>query len=33
VPGSVLRVAVDPANLAAHGYGNSADIFFDASLT
>ncbi len=31
VPGSVLRVAVDPANPVAHGYGNTADIFFDAS--
>lgn len=31
VPGSVLRVAVDPANPVAHGYGNSVDVFFDAS--
>ena len=29
VPGSVLRVAVDPANPLAHGYGKEADIFFD----
>ncbi len=33
VPGSVLRVAVDPANPVAHGYGTTADIFFDASPT
>jgi hypothetical protein len=31
VPGSVLRVAVDPKNPLAHGYGNEADIFFDNS--
>ena len=31
VPGSVLRVAVDPANPLAHGYGSEADIFFDNS--
>jgi hypothetical protein len=29
VPGSVLRVAVDPANPLAHGYGKEVDIFFD----
>ena len=29
VPGSVLRVAVDPANPLAHGYGKELDIFFD----
>jgi hypothetical protein len=28
VPGSVLRVAVDPKNPLAHGYGDQADIFF-----
>jgi len=33
VPGSVLRVAVDPSNPVAHGYGSSADVFFDASPT
>jgi hypothetical protein len=31
VPGSVLRVAVDPANPLAHGYGKEVDIFFDNS--
>jgi len=31
VPGSVLRVAVDPKNPLAHGYGAEADIFFDNS--
>jgi len=31
VPGSVLRVAVDPKNPLAHGYGNEADVFFDNS--
>ena len=31
VPGSVLRVAVDPKNPLAHGYGDQADIFFDNS--
>lgn len=31
VPGSVLRVAVDPNNPLAHGYGNEVDIFFDNS--
>jgi zinc carboxypeptidase len=31
VPGSVLRVAVDPKNPLAHGYGNEADIFFENS--
>jgi hypothetical protein len=31
VPGSVLRVAVDPKNPVAHGYGNEVDIFFDNS--
>jgi hypothetical protein len=29
VPGSVMRVAVDPNNPVAHGYGNEVDIFFD----
>jgi hypothetical protein len=31
VPGSVLRVAVDPKNPVAHGYENAVDIFFDNS--
>ncbi len=31
VPGSVLRVAVDPKNPLAHGYGPQVDIFFDNS--
>ena len=31
VPGSVLRVAVDPKNPLAHGYGTEADVFFDNS--
>jgi hypothetical protein len=31
VPGSVLRVAVDPKHPLAHGYGNEVDIFFDNS--
>ena len=31
VPGSVLRVAVDPKNPLAHGYAETADIFFDNS--
>ncbi len=31
VPGSVLRVAVDPKNPLAHGYGNAVDIFFNNS--
>jgi hypothetical protein len=31
VPGSVLRVAVDPKNPLAHGYGTEADIFFSNS--
>jgi hypothetical protein len=31
VPGSVLRVAVDPKNPLAHGYGAEADVFFDNS--
>ncbi len=31
MPGSVLRVAVDPKNPLAHGYGSEADIFFDNS--
>jgi len=31
VPGSVLRVAVDPKNPVAHGYGSQADIYFDGS--
>jgi hypothetical protein len=29
VPGSVMRVAVDPNNLLAHGYGDQTDIFFN----
>lgn len=33
VPGSVMRVAVDPKNPLAHGYGNEVDIFFDNSPT
>jgi hypothetical protein len=28
VPGSILRVAVDPNNPLAHGYGDQLDIFF-----
>jgi hypothetical protein len=28
-PGSILRVALDPKNPLAHGYGNELDIFFD----
>jgi hypothetical protein len=31
VPGSILRVAVDPNNPLAHGYDNQADIFFSNS--
>ncbi len=31
VPGSILRVAVDPNNLLAHGYGDQTDIFFSNS--
>ncbi|HYN09323.1 MAG TPA: M14 metallopeptidase family protein [Vicinamibacterales bacterium] len=31
VPGSVMRVSVDPKNPLAHGYGTEADIFFDNS--
>jgi hypothetical protein len=31
VPGSVLRVSVDPKNPLAHGYGDQVDIFFDNS--
>ncbi len=31
VPGSVMRVAVDPKNPLAHGYGDTADIFFNNS--
>jgi hypothetical protein len=31
VPGSVLRVAVDPKNPLAHGYGDQVDVFFDNS--
>ncbi|HKW01445.1 MAG TPA: hypothetical protein VJN96_16590, partial [Vicinamibacterales bacterium] len=31
VPGSVLRVSVDAKNPVAHGYGDTADIFFDNS--
>ena len=27
--GSILRVALDPKNPVAHGYGDTADIFFD----
>ena len=30
-PGSVLRVAIDPKNPLAHGYGDQLDIFFDNS--
>jgi hypothetical protein len=29
VPGSVLRVAVDPKNPLAHGYGDQTDVFFE----
>jgi hypothetical protein len=28
VPGSILRVSVDPKNPLAHGYGNETDIFY-----
>jgi hypothetical protein len=31
VPGSVMRVAVDPKNPLAHGYGTETDVFFDES--
>jgi hypothetical protein len=31
VPGSILRVAIDPTNVLAHGYGDQADIFFSNS--
>jgi hypothetical protein len=31
VPGSVLRVALDPKNPLAHGYGAEADVFFNNS--
>jgi hypothetical protein len=31
VPGSVVRVAVDPNNPLAHGYDAQADVFFDNS--
>jgi len=31
VPGSVLQIAVDPKNPLAHGYGDTADVFFDNS--
>ena len=31
VPGSVLQIAVDPKNPLAHGYGETADVFFDNS--
>jgi hypothetical protein len=31
VPGSVLRVSVDPANPLAHGMTNQADVFFENS--
>lgn len=31
VPGSVLRVTLDPKNPLAHGYGAEADVFFDNS--
>ena len=31
VPGSILRVTVDPKNPLAHGYGTEADIFFNNS--
>jgi hypothetical protein len=33
VPGSVLRVAVDPKNPLAHGYGSEMDIFYDNNTT
>jgi hypothetical protein len=33
VPGSVLRVAVDPSIPVAHGYGDHVDIFYDNSPT
>ena len=33
VPGSVLRVAVDPTNPVAHGYPDHVDVYFDASPT
>jgi len=31
VPGSVLQIAVDAKNPLAHGYGDTADVFFDNS--
>jgi hypothetical protein len=31
VPGSILRVALDPNNPLAHGYGNELDVFFSNS--
>jgi hypothetical protein len=31
VPGSVLRVVLDPNHPLAHGYGNELDVFFDNS--
>jgi hypothetical protein len=31
IPGSVLTVAVDPKNPVAHGYADTADVFFDSS--
>jgi hypothetical protein len=31
VPGSILRMALDPKNPVAHGYGDAVDIFFDDS--
>jgi hypothetical protein len=33
VPGSVLRVSVDPTNPVAHGYGTEADIYFANNAT
>ncbi len=31
VPGSILRIQLDPKNPIAHGYGDQTDIFFDNS--
>jgi hypothetical protein len=31
VPGSILRISLDPKNPIAHGYGDHTDIFFDNS--
>jgi hypothetical protein len=33
VPGSVLRAAVEPNSIMAHGVGNEVDVFFDNSPT